>query len=103
MKFLHRLLMLAVAACITIGSAPAQTRKVYDLGVDYGLSAMQSKMQLSNLGTIDAAKAKYPRGYARLSGLGWTDGKFMTLSAFDAASSIWLARSVGMALFNDTP
>ena len=85
MKFLHRLLMLAVAACITIGSAPAQTRKVYDLGVDYGLSAMQSKMQLSNLGTIDAAKAKYPRGYARLSGLGWTDGKFMTLSAFDAA------------------
>ena len=84
-RFLSRLLMLAAAIALVVGTASAQTRKVYDLRADYGLTEMQSKMQLSNLGTIDAAKAKYPRAYARLSGLGWTDGKFLTLSAFDAA------------------
>lgn len=84
-RFLHRLLMLAAALAVVVGTASAQTRKAYDLRTDYGLTEMQSKLQLSNLGTIDAAKAKYPRAYARLSGLGWTDAKFLTLSAFDAA------------------
>lgn len=84
-RFLHRLLMLAAAIALVVGNASAQTRKAYDLRADYGLTEMQSKLQLSNLGTLDAAKVKYPRAYARLSGLGWTDGKFMTLSAFDAA------------------
>ena len=77
--------LLTTLLILFTGWASAQTRKAYDLGADYGLTAMQSKLQLSNLGTVDAAKAKYPRAYARLSGLGWTDGKFMTLSAFDAA------------------
>lgn len=82
-KYLTRLLCLAfIGATLT---ASAQTRKTYDLQADYGLSAIQSKLQLSNLGSTDAAKAKYPRAYARCNGLGWTDGKFMTLSAFDAA------------------
>ncbi len=77
--------MLAAAIAVVVGTASAQTRKAYDLRADYGLTEMQSKLQLSSLGTLDAAKAKYPRAYARLSGLGWSDAKFLTLSAFDAA------------------
>lgn len=63
----------------------AQTRKAYDLERDFGLSAMQSKLNLGNLGSVDAAKAKYQRVFARFTGLGWADARVMTLSAFDAA------------------
>ena len=79
----HLITLALIALTLT---ANAQNRKVFDLAADYGLSGMQSKVQLSNSpGTIAAAQAKYPTAYARCIGLGWTDAKFMTLTAFDAA------------------
>lgn len=77
--------LITIALLFVASMATAQVRKVYDLAADYGLNHTQSKAQLSQLGTLAAAKTKYPRAYARLSGLGWTDAKFITLSAFDAA------------------
>ena len=76
---------LVTAMMLMAYGVSAQTRKAYDLERDFGLSAMQSKLNLANLGTVDAAKAKYPRVFARFNGLGWADAKVMTLSAFDAA------------------
>lgn len=81
MKLLATILFAAIIAT----SAAAQTRKAFDLERDYGLTAFQSQTTLANLGSIDAMKTKYPRAYARCSGKGWTDAKFLTLSAFDAA------------------
>ena len=73
-------------AAIIAATSFAQSRKVFDLGTDYGLTGMQSKVVLSSSpGTIAAAQAKYPTAYARCKGLGWTDAKFLTLTAFDAA------------------
>lgn len=78
---------LAIALALLACAAPvsAQTRKAFDLERDYGLTAFQSQVLISTLGTIDALKSKYPRAYARCSGKGWTDAKFASLTAFDAA------------------
>lgn len=73
-------------AAIIAATSFAQNRKVFDLGADYGLTGLQSKVVLSSSpGTIAAAQAKYPTAYARCKGLGWTDAKFLSLTAFDAA------------------
>ena len=64
----HLITLALIALTLT---ANAQNRKVFDLAADYGLSGMQSKVQLSNSpGTIAAAQAKYPTAYARCIGLG---------------------------------
>lgn len=73
-------------AAIIAATSYAQNRKVFNLTDDYGLTGLQSKVVLSSSpGTIAAAQAKYPTAYARCKGLGWTDAKFLTLTAFDAA------------------
>lgn len=77
--------ILTIIAALFALTSTAQTRKVFDLEKDFGLGAMQSQLTLTNLGTTDAAKAKYPRVFARFTGLGWTEAKVMSLSAFDAA------------------
>jgi hypothetical protein len=83
-KFFHRLLCLSLllAVCFTAG---AQKKATIDLKAAYGLSEVQSKLQLSNLGTIAVTSAKFPRAYARCIGKGWSDAKFQSLSCFDAA------------------
>jgi len=65
--------------------APAQTRKTYDLYADYGLMALHSKLKLQNLGSLAQMQAKFPKSYARCSGLGWTDAKWLSLTYFDGA------------------
>ena len=77
--------ILTIIAALFALTSTAQTRKVFDLEKDFGLGAMQSQLTLANLGTTDAAKTKYPRVFARFTGLGWTEAKVMSLSAFDAA------------------
>lgn len=61
-------------------------RKTFNLESDYGLNSRQSMAQLKDIGTLSENTAKYDSAYARVKqGLGWTDDKFQTLSAFDAA------------------
>ena len=63
----HLILSLFLLACFT---ADAQKKAAIDLKVDYGLTELQSKLQLSNLGTIAVTSAKFPRAYARCIGKG---------------------------------
>jgi len=99
-----RLLHLALSFLLLLPAAHAQDRKTFDLRAEFGLTEMQSMLQLSNLGSLDAMKAKYPRAYARMTspapGPAWSDAKFMTLSAFDAAwlQAVWAGLGGGQPI-----
>lgn len=77
--------LLPLLLLLWVTGAQAQKKATIDLKVDYGLTELQSKLQLSSLGTIAVTSAKFPRAYARMIGKGWSDAKFQTLSCFDAA------------------
>ncbi|HQZ44012.1 MAG TPA: hypothetical protein PK735_14085, partial [Flavobacteriales bacterium] len=83
-KFLHRILCLSLllAVCFNV---EAQTRKVYNLETDFGLSWMQGKLQVKNIVT-DTVKAKerFPVFYAYRASKGFKGAHFMELSCFDA-------------------
>lgn len=92
--------LLTILLILFTGWASAQTRKAYDLGADFGLTHLQSKMQVRNLvADTNAAKARYPQFYARRRNLGKTGAQFMNLSAFDAAfgEAVWQGQGGGGA------
>lgn len=100
-RFLHRLLMLAIAASVIVGSASAQTRKPYDLALDFGLGEMQSMLQVKNLvPDTNAAKQKWPRFWQRRAAIGYRAAHFMDLSAFDAAwgEAVWQGHGGGQPI-----
>lgn len=87
---------LATLSLIVALTAPVEAqvvnRKVMDLRVEYGLNELQSKLQLRNLFTTEAAaQAKYPSAWADWQARGRTAAQFMVLSAADAAiaDAVW--------------
>lgn len=64
-------LSLLFAAFVAATPATAQ-RADYDLERDFGLTALQGKLSLSN---IPNPSAKVPKVYERFRGLGWSDAK----------------------------
>lgn len=85
------LLSLVFITC-TPASAQNPNRKVMDLRAEYGLNELQSKLQVKNLfSTQAAAQAKYPSAWADWQARGKSAAAFMELSAADAAASdaVW--------------
>lgn len=76
-------------------------RKVYNLETDFNLNYTQSAVQLFEIGPLSDNIKKYPKAYERLTtGLGWSDDKFQSISAFDAAflEATWQGQGGGQPI-----
>lgn len=98
----HTAVLAALAIAFSFTTAHAQTPpKPIDLFEAYGLHPLQGKLQVRNLvATPELAAARYPHAFARFAAIGWQPGKFMALSAFDAAwaDAVWSDHGGGQPL-----